>query len=230
MADTISKIVGDPRMLALLGEVERAPAAKRLATAKKLATVQALKARGIPIPEGFRITTRVFEDPSKPIDVSVPPTRVGTEQISVCASIGVRGICATVGADIDVSLKDVGIIRTTWSMMNISQGLGTDGIGDVQEIVRSKLSEISSFVATEEFQELLQDLYASPPAERARFVADVVMSEQARISRGIEIPAGLAIQRSSFGDGRPTLFCVSTELPSGYPWRKVTITFDNAQA
>ena len=44
---------------------------------------------------------------------------------------------------------------------------------------------------------------------------------------GITPPEGILIQRSSFGDGRPTVFAVVKYLPNDY--RKVTITYDHRE-
>ncbi|GAA5024170.1 hypothetical protein GCM10025734_82300 [Kitasatospora paranensis] len=44
---------------------------------------------------------------------------------------------------------------------------------------------------------------------------------------GVFVPAGLTIQRSTFRDDRPTLFCIVKHLPHGLLWEKVTVTFDN---
>lgn len=66
-----------------------------------------------------------------------------------------------------------------------------------------------------------------PPDERASLVSEVVLDPGARASRGITVPAGLVIQRSTFADARPTLFCVAKHLPRNLGWKKVTITFDN---
>jgi hypothetical protein len=45
--------------------------------------------------------------------------------------------------------------------------------------------------------------------------------------RGVERPPDLLIQRSAFGDRRPTLFCVKKWLPPDMFWENVNITFDN---
>lgn len=100
---------------------------------------------------------------------------------------------------------------------------------EVGTIVRDSLLEIIQFVGQPAFVGLMEELYGAPPGARAGFVSKVLLREEERRARGLTVPPGLTIQRSTFGDGRPTLFCVSKRLPDGLPhgWYKVTVTFDN---
>ena len=100
---------------------------------------------------------------------------------------------------------------------------------DVGTIVRDSLLETIQFVKQPVFVALMEELYSAPPGERAEFVSAVLLRDSERRARGLTVPPGLTIQRSAFGDGRPTLFCVSKRLPDGLPhgWYKVTVTFDN---
>lgn len=95
----------------------------------------------------------------------------------------------------------------------------------LRDEVEASVLEIGKFVETDEFQELLTDLWNTPREERSDFVRDVVLDDAELERRGIDVPEGMIIQRSAFEDGRPTLFCVSKYLSDGK--RKVTITFDN---
>jgi hypothetical protein len=99
----------------------------------------------------------------------------------------------------------------------------------VEWVMKEIWREIYDFVSTSEFQLVLQDLYDLPIQERAGFVETVLLDKEVLMRRGVVAPEGLVIQRSVFGDGRPTLFCVSKLLPEqyGYCWEKLTITFDN---
>ena len=74
---------------------------------------------------------------------------------------------------------------------------------------------------------MLTEMYALPAHLQHEFVELVCLDENALRARGLEVPEGLVIQRSEFGDKRPTLFCVTKVLPPGLGWHKVTITFDN---
>jgi hypothetical protein len=93
------------------------------------------------------------------------------------------------------------------------------------EEIRLRTTEIAHFVFTDEFRSMLSELYSKPVSERAEFVRDVMINPEEQDKRGISVPEGMAVQRSTFADGRPTLFCVTNYLSDGK--RKVTITFDN---
>lgn len=101
-----------------------------------------------------------------------------------------------------------------------------------QEMVRQEakqgLLEVRDFVTGDEFVAMLQELYALPVQERDEFVRGTILDEDELEDRGIHVPEGLKIQRSRFGDGRPTLFCVAKLLSDGV--RKVTYTFDSDAA
>jgi len=90
--------------------------------------------------------------------------------------------------------------------------------------VTSGIIDIGVFVESREFQNLLAELRAVPRSERTLFVRDVILNPDELDNRGLQVPAGMAIQRSYFADNRPTLFCV-TKYMIDKKW-KVTITFD----
>jgi len=93
------------------------------------------------------------------------------------------------------------------------------------EWVRAGLTEIGEFVTLPEFRGVLDELEATAYEERPSFVQRVLLQPSELEARGVYTPEDMTIQRSSFGDNRPTLFCVSKMLPDQK--RKVTITFDN---
>lgn len=103
---------------------------------------------------------------------------------------------------------------------------------ELAAVMRAGYDTLIDFVSTPEFQALMTEFGALSPVERPRFVVDVVLDDEALAARGIVVPHGVLIQRSSFGDRRPTLFCVKTFLPDGYRdiWENVNLTFDNAFA
>jgi len=90
--------------------------------------------------------------------------------------------------------------------------------------------ELMQFVLTPEFKELHKELYQLSKEERPGFVRGVIMNEDELEKRDIVVPEELLIQRSSFGDRRPTLFCVKKYLPEKFhnAWENVNITFDNS--
>jgi len=98
----------------------------------------------------------------------------------------------------------------------------------IQQEAREGLLEIRDLITSDEFILLLDELYSLSPGDRDRFVREVILDEEALSSRGIEVPPGLKVQRSHFGDDRPTIFCVTKLLSDDI--RKVTYTFDSASA
>lgn len=59
----LSELIAHPEMQRITDEILAAPESERLELVNKIATPEALAARGIPVPEGVKITTRYFEDP-----------------------------------------------------------------------------------------------------------------------------------------------------------------------
>lgn len=112
--------------------------------------------------------------------------------------------------------------------MTTTETLGKATPELIQKMICAGIEEIGDFVVRPEFQSLLAELYALPHGARLRFVQDVVIDDDQRLLRGIQVPEGMVIQRSTFADGRPTLFCVSKVLPLAHPWHRVTITFDSS--
>lgn len=96
-------------------------------------------------------------------------------------------------------------------------------------VMRSHYDEIIEFVTKPEFQVLVAELFSLRPEERPRFVLDVVLNRDALATRGIAVPKDLLLQRSAFGDRRPTLFVVKKYLPEKYSsvWQNVNLTFDS---
>lgn len=100
---------------------------------------------------------------------------------------------------------------------------------ELAAVMRSTYDEIIDFVTTPEFKALVDEMGRLPAAERPTFVLSVLLDDDARRARGVVVPEGLLIQRSAFGDRRPTLFVVKKFLPERYSnvWQNVNVTFDN---
>jgi hypothetical protein len=102
MAIQLSTIASHPEFVKILQEIEQAPSDERGNVAKELANVEAMAERGIPVPDTFRATTRVFEDPDAPLGAKPtlpPPPRPPTAEVAtICLSLGFI-ICASVGAN-----------------------------------------------------------------------------------------------------------------------------------
>jgi hypothetical protein len=104
----LSEVASHPEFTRMLREIERAPEAERVAKATQLASVDELAKRGVPIPDGFRLTTRFFENPEAAVrgDVAVtlpePTPGVAPEaRTTVCGSIGYI-VCGSVGGEVQI--------------------------------------------------------------------------------------------------------------------------------
>ena len=95
--------------------------------------------------------------------------------------------------------------------------------------MRSSYDQLIDFVTSPAFKRLHGELMSLPPKERPAFVREVLLKDDELRKRGVERPPDLLIQRSAFGDRRPTLFCVKKWLPRDLHmfWENVNITFDN---
>jgi len=95
--------------------------------------------------------------------------------------------------------------------------------------MRAAYDELIDFVTTPQFKAVMRELDELPSQERPAFVLSVLVNKEQLAMRGVHVPDGILIQRSAFGDRRPTLFCVKKYLPERYSdvWQNVNITFDN---
>ena len=101
---------------------------------------------------------------------------------------------------------------------------------DLKNVIRQNYDSLIDFVVSTPFKALVDQLYELPIPDRATFVRNVLLDSEELKRRGVDVPTGILIQRSSFGDGRPTLFVVKKYLPKDYQvaWENVNLTFDIA--
>jgi hypothetical protein len=208
MARELAETASHPEFLKMIQAVQRASISEKTSVAQEVARVEQVSSRGIPIPETFRITTRTFEDPgsSSPLgdSYSGAPTVIFDGQ---CGSVAYQGVV--------VSVKE-------------KQPIPERGTSDlVRAEIKKGIEAIGEFVLSPAFQNMLTELAELEEEARPQFVVDELLEPTRRAQRNLVVPDGMHLQRSQFADGRPTLFCVSKELPLAYPWHKVTITFDN---
>src|SRR5262245_58515967 len=62
-ASKLNRVVTSPQFMDLIGELAALPEDQRKERAAQLASVDTLRNRGVPIPEGLRLSTRFFESP-----------------------------------------------------------------------------------------------------------------------------------------------------------------------
>lgn len=98
-AATLSDVVRHPGFVSIVQELEDTPPEQRDAKAAELASIDNLRARGVPIPEGMRLTTRWFENPEE--GAKSDGELVGhAEQVpglTICGSLG-WFLCISVGS------------------------------------------------------------------------------------------------------------------------------------
>ena len=210
LADNLAATITDPKFLRRIQDVQEAGNYEAQYAVAKATTAESLVADGVELPEGLRVAPRTFENPdhAEANGVQVPGCEPGSDK-----------------GDPDPASFD----RSSWAEAPL-EGEPAE-IATPQEIayhLKASLKKIAEFVSDDPFLGLLAEMAVFvEPDDRPRFVLDVVLNEQERQTRGVEVPEGMLIQRSTFHDGRATLFCVSALTPLGYPWRKVTFTFDN---
>lgn len=102
-------------------------------------------------------------------------------------------------------------------------------IDELRDMMFVHYDRIIDFVTSPAFRAILDEMSQIPHWARPAFVRDVLLDDAVLSSRGVVVPEGILIQRSAFGDRRPTLFAVKHFLPDGYRdiWENVNITFDN---
>jgi hypothetical protein len=105
-----------------------------------------------------------------------------------------------------------------------------DGVHpELSRWISEGLEAIRRYAATEPFQRMYRELGAMAPQDQARFVRGVLLNPEELARRDLTPPDGIRIQRSEFGDRRPTVFCVSQALPEGALWKRITITYDHSE-
>ena len=100
---------------------------------------------------------------------------------------------------------------------------------ELAQAMRTTYDELIDFVTTPAFKGVMEEFGKLHPEARPAFVMSVLLNKEELARRGVDIPEGLLIQRSAFGDRRPTLFCVKKFLPKKHMdvWQNVNLTFDN---
>lgn len=215
IAEDLARTVSHPEFLRRMLKVRAGNTnAERIAAARDVSPDE-LKKAGIPVPDSLRVTPRTFEKPEF-ADVN-----------------GIQAFGREPGSAHETAWESYGSMppqaydTSTWGAENLDYPTEMKDPEFVRKTVYDAVLEIGKFVMTEPFNQALVDLMATASAERPSFVLNNLLNQTEREERGIHVPENMTIQRSTFYDGRPTLFCVSTLTPLAYPWRKITITFDN---
>lgn len=110
---------------------------------------------------------------------------------------------------------------------------GYDGLSydraELAAVMRATYNDLIDFVSTAEFGKVMEEMSGLHHTERPAFVFDVLLRDDVLAERGVYRPPEVLIQRSAFGDRRPTIFVVKKFLPERYKdvWQNMNITFDN---
>lgn len=122
-----------------------------------------------------------------------------------------------------------GRLRSKWVAIMYYEHCAYDR-AELAAAMRNTYDELIAFVTDPSFKAVLDEMHALPPEAHPMFVKLVLLDERALAARNITTPEGVLIQRSAFGDRRPTLFVVKKFLPPKYhdSWENVNLTFDAA--
>ena len=100
---------------------------------------------------------------------------------------------------------------------------------ELRKAMRSTYDDLLEFFYSPEFQNIWLELRSMSTYARHEFVREVltkpnILEQEYRL----RAPEGILIQRSSFGDSRPTVFCLKKFLPERFHlvWENVNLTFD----
>ena len=106
--------------------------------------------------------------------------------------------------------------------------LSRDSVDQLRAVLRHYYGILLEHMFQPAFQAVLSELYELEPQDRPDFVTNVILTPGEMALRGVSTFEGILTQRSSFGDRRPTLFCVRMMIPEPYAqcWQNVNLTFD----
>jgi hypothetical protein len=100
LAAALNQLVTNQQFLGIINDIALAPEAERQAKAAELLTTEELERRGIPVPPGARLSSRLFEDPEagriEGHEVLAHGQQI-VEGWSVCGSVGGICVCGSVG-------------------------------------------------------------------------------------------------------------------------------------
>ncbi|GAA6136570.1 hypothetical protein NBRC116583_03170 [Arenicella sp. 4NH20-0111] len=214
LATELSEIASHSHVVSEMVKVREAPDHERISLATAVYPEELEKA-GVDVPSTFRVAPRTFEKPDHavsngPQNLGVEP---GSEEKRAWSSYG----------SMDVDAYD----RSAWGAESEPLPDAPEDTDVIRNTVYGAVIKIADFVLDSAFNCVIGELYSLPEDDRPQFVLDVLLNSAELSERGVVVPERMSIQRSTFYDGRPTLFCIAQKENLAYPWRKITITFDN---
>lgn len=207
IVDDLADAVTHPEFLARMIALREAPWEDKEDYIKTI-DLEDMKAKGVPIADHIRVSPRTFERPEF-AQVN------GVQQMGRIPGSGPQGAIAE---SFDTS---------TWG----DEAAELPMLMESPEMVRATMyvgfEQLIDYVMTPAFQAALGEMIRVGDEDGPAFVLRTFLDPEERARRGIEPPSSMRLQRSTFRDGRPTLFCICILMPLAYPWRKLTFTFDN---
>jgi len=101
MVSEVTAVVTHPNFLKMMNGLQSLPEADREKEAENIAQIATLQKHGIPLPKGFRVSTRRFENPADSQMKAPAPGAVASDPsqgLTVCGSVGM-GVCVSVGGE-----------------------------------------------------------------------------------------------------------------------------------
>jgi hypothetical protein len=103
ITDEMIEAISHPAYVAAMNTMKKTPMDQRLSVASKILTPDALKAKGVPLPDGMRISSRYFE-PGNPVVINIDELGariagpdVGPMGAWACACGGAATVCGGAG-------------------------------------------------------------------------------------------------------------------------------------
>ena len=248
-ADDILNTISNPNLLGKLIEVKTLPKDERIKAAAQKLTLSALKKAGIKTPEGIRISNCYFEEEVE-LSFQLDDSKDRSSIVSATRELEPAFISQLRERDPNLYDQIVMHLRSVHGELSYSMslcssvgtwlGIGSGRVGNKlkrnptsADITRlhgeCKLGydEIIQFVTTPEFNSVYNELMDLPLNDMPKFVVDVLLNDVELQNRGVNRPNNFFIMRTSFGDRRPTLFCVKKWLPRDLLvfWENINITF-----
>src|SRR4051794_1090648 len=101
------------------------------------------------------------------------------------------------------SIEHPDLSTTTQDVDTNYEGLDF-GREELMRAMRATYDDVIAFITTPEFTAFFKEMLSLDPKARPAFVRDVLFSGEELRRRGFVVPGDILIQRSAFGDRRPT--------------------------
>ena len=89
----------------IIEEIKSASQSDRFGLAVRLANMQEMKNRGIPIPKGTKVSLRGFEKPNISENISIKPNK-SSREYTVCLVFG-SDLGISIGTSVDIEIEEV---------------------------------------------------------------------------------------------------------------------------